>query len=196
MNDAHGFVDLFCRLWRGNLRLKLLNSVAVICLTAICPALKQGAIEAQEASDQPYELKGEMPGISMKQFKANHRHPDCFNSSARQTSCHIRDGVSFAGMTAQTFTGCTDALCTSQGIFADFFDGRLVSLSYGVRCGGQGDCLQIIIRALKQKYGEPTTETKSSAAWKNRVGTLKVSELDGDISITSTLTENPTTKDI
>ena len=49
-------------------------------------------------TDQPYELKGEAPGMTLKQFKANHRHADCSNPTSRQTLCRVYEDVSFAGM--------------------------------------------------------------------------------------------------
>ena len=123
-------------------------------------------------SDQPYELKGEAPGMTLKQFKANHKHADCSNATARQTDCRVYDGVSFAGFTAATFKGCATLECSAQGLSAKFVDGRLVYLTYGVTPGSQKEIIEI----LKTKFGEPTEVAAKSATWRNSVGYLYVSD--------------------
>ena len=130
-------------------------------------------LSASQLTDRPYELKGEAPGMPLKQFMANHKHAECFNHTARQTSCRVYDGVTFAGVTAMTYKGCTSLECSAQGILANFVDGRLVYLSYGVSPGAS----QEIIVTLKKKFGEPSALTKRSATWRNSVGYLYVSEM-------------------
>ena len=86
----------------------------------------------QSTTDRPYELKGETPGTTtLKQFKKNHKHPDCWNT-ANLTTCRVYEGVSFAGSAAHTFKGCVIAQCLAEGIYADFVDDILVKLTYGV----------------------------------------------------------------
>jgi hypothetical protein len=126
-------------------------------------------------SDQPYELKGEAPGMTLKQFKSNHKHSDCLRRSETLTNCHVNAGVSYAGVPAQTFKGCATEECTFQGIFADFVDGRMVRLRYDVSLGSAEE----IITSLRGKYGEPAEATKTSATWKNSVGYLRVSNVWG-----------------
>jgi hypothetical protein len=46
---------------------------------------------ATGATDQPYELKGEAPGMTLKQFKANHKHADCSNLTSRKILCRVYD---------------------------------------------------------------------------------------------------------
>src|SRR5437660_12599285 len=75
---------------------------------------------SQSSSDQPYELKGEAPGITLKQFKSNHKHADCMKQSETLVHCHVWNDVSFSGVAAKTFKGCPLPECTYQGIFADF----------------------------------------------------------------------------
>jgi hypothetical protein len=130
-------------------------------------------LSTSQSSDQPYELKGEAPGMTVKQFKANHKHAECSNRTAHQMSCHVYDGVSFAGVTAATYKGCALLECSAQGISANFVDGRLVYLAYGVSPGSATE----IIRVLKAKFGEPTETDGKSAAWRNSVGYLLVSEV-------------------
>jgi hypothetical protein len=36
---------------------------------------------SQSASDRPYELKGEAPGMTLKQLKSNHKRADCVKQS-------------------------------------------------------------------------------------------------------------------
>lgn len=161
-----------------------------------------------QSADQPYELKGESPGITLKQFKSNHKHAECSRQSATLTRCHVYDGVSFAGVPANTFKGCATPECAFQGIFADFVDERMVRLRYGVSMGSANK----IIAALKSKYGEPTKSienpnmpgTLSSATWRNSVGYLSVSDawapanrpLDSYTDITSALNDTGEGKDI
>jgi hypothetical protein len=127
---------------------------------------------SQSATDKPYELKGEAPGMSLKQFKDNHPHSDCTSRVARQTTCRVYYGVSFAGQTAITSKGCTIPECLEQGIMAEFVEGRLVYLMYGVTPGSWKE----IIAVLKMKFGEPTEVGHQSATWKNSVGYLSVSD--------------------
>ena len=129
-------------------------------------------LSAAQLTDQPYELKGEAPGMSLKQFRSNHKHAECSNRTAHETSCRVYDGVSFAGVLADTYKGCTLLECSAQGIFAKFVDGRLVYLMYGVSPGSSAE----IIATLKRKFGEPNGSTNHSATWKNSVGYLYVSE--------------------
>jgi hypothetical protein len=125
------------------------------------------------AGDQPSELKGEAPGMTLKEFKANHKHAECFNRSAFQTMCRVYSGVSFAGVPATSYKGCALAECDWQGILAIFVDGRLVRLTYGVIPGSSTE----IIEVLKRKFGEPSERDKTSAKWQNSVGYLLVMEV-------------------
>jgi hypothetical protein len=129
-------------------------------------------LSASQASDQPYELKGEAPGMTLKQFRADHKHAECSNRTAHQINCLVYDGVSFAGVTATTYKGCALPECSAQGISANFVDGQLVYLSYGVIPGNSEE----IIAILKKKFGEPTESTERSATWRNSAGYLYVSE--------------------
>ena len=126
----------------------------------------------QSASDKPYELKGETPGItSLKQFKSNHKHSDCTKRSETLVGCHVAGDVSFAGVPA-----CNSSPeCAYQGIFAEFVGERMVRLRYVVSIGS----VNKIIAALTAKYGEPTKSTPTSAKWKNSVGTLDVGDFNG-----------------
>jgi hypothetical protein len=147
-------------------------------------------------------LKGDIPGMTLKQFRANHKHADCSNRTARQIGCRVYDGVSFAGVIATTFKGCTSPECSRQGIFAVFFDGRLVRLSYDVSYGNGA----IIIQALKEKFGDPTVSAKTSATWRNSVAYLSVSEMAAGTAngptqyfatdVTSALNDSGESKDI
>jgi hypothetical protein len=126
----------------------------------------------QSASDKPYELKGEAPGItSLKQFKSNHKHSDCIKRSDILVSCHVAGDISFAGVPA-----CNASPdCANHGIFAEFVSERMVRLRYVVSIGS----VDKIIAALTAKYGEPTKSTPTSAKWKNSVGTLDVGDFNG-----------------
>jgi hypothetical protein len=155
-----------------------------------------------QGNDRPYELKGEAPGMTLKQFRANHRHAECSNRTASQTSCRVYDGVSFAGVAAMTYKGCTSLECSAQGIFADFVGDRLVYLSYGVNPGLSDQ----IVSALKKKFGEPIESTKRTTTWRNSVGYLSVSDMavpgpggtakDLATSVTSSLNDRGESKDI
>jgi hypothetical protein len=162
-----------------------LNSVK---LAFILAAILLGS--PQSASDQPYELKGEAPGMTLKHFRSDHKRVDCSKRSAALTSCRVTDGVSFAGVPAYTARGCSE--CAFQGIFADFVHDRMVSLRYGVSLGGA----KKIIVALKTKYGEPIRSTETTATWRNSVGYLMVSEDDKFTLITSALNDSGQNKDI
>ena len=131
-------------------------------------------VTGQSATDQPYELKGEAPGMTLKQFKANHKHMGCTDRSVHLTDCRVHDRVSIAGVDSLSDRFCMVAGCDGQGISANFVDGRLTRLAYGLGPGGAST----VIKALKSKFGEPTetNETGTSATWKNSVGYLAVSE--------------------
>src|SRR5579859_4365464 len=90
-------------------------------------------LTTSQSTDQPYELKGEAPGVTtLKQFKANHKHAECYNPIAHQTHYRVYDGVSFAGAIAMAYKGCALRECALQGMNADFVDDRLVTLDYGI----------------------------------------------------------------
>jgi hypothetical protein len=141
-------------------------------LVLSCAALLLGA--GQSTTDQPYELKGEAPGITLKQFKANHKHVECRNHGALLAECRVHDRVSLAGVDSLSDKFCAVVGCDGQGISASFADGRLTRLAYGLGPGRAST----VIRALKSKFGEPaeTNETGTSATWRNSVGYLSVSE--------------------
>jgi hypothetical protein len=157
---------------------------------------------SQSTTEQPYELKGEAPGIMLEQFKENHKHATCSNHSAHLTSCRVYDGISFAGVGSVSSKGCLLVECSAQGIFANFVDGRLVYLMYGVNPASS----KMIIEALKSKYGEPTETAERSATWRNSIGYLYVSETsipgsDGHArniatSVVSALNDSGKSKDI
>jgi hypothetical protein len=162
-------------------------------------------LPAPQSNDQPYELKGEAPGMTMKEFRANHKHAECSRKSATVAKCEDRDGVSFAGVDAKTWRNCKLEECAFRGIFADFVDERLVCLRYSVSMGSA----EKVIAALAKKYGEPSQTTKSSgsassATWKNSVGYLTVMDiwvtgnhvLDSSTDITSGLNDAGESKDI
>jgi hypothetical protein len=137
-------------------------------LTFIAMASAQTA-----APEQLFDLKGEAPGLTLKEFKAHHRHADCTNSGSHKTTCQEFKDVSFAGVSALSWKGCLLPECRGQGIFATFVDGRLVSLMYGVAPYSSKE----IIKTLKAKFGAPTEETEQSATWRNSVGYLSVSDI-------------------
>jgi len=131
-------------------------------------------VTGQSATDQPYELKGEAPRITLKQFKANHKHVVCTNRSVHLTDCRVHDRVSLAGVDSLSDKFCMVAGCDGQGISANFVDGRLTRLAYGLGPGGAST----VIKVFKSKFGEPTetNDAGTSATWKNSVGYLAVSE--------------------
>ena len=155
-----------------------------------------------QSSDQPYELKGESPGMTLKQFKAEHRRAECVARTAHRTDCRVYEGVSFAGITAMTYKGCTLLECSAQGIFANFVDDRLFYLMYGVTPGSS----RLIIETLKKKFGEPNDSSEQSTTCKNSIGYLNVSEAvvpgsDGSVkhiatSVVSALNDKGEGKDI
>jgi hypothetical protein len=128
-------------------------------------------------TDAPYELKGEAPGMTLEKFKANHPDADCQKRTARIDACFIYEGVSFAGVEALSNKSCKDAVvgdgrdyCLYQGINAEFFDGRMTRLMYGVAPGS----MLTIVEALKKKYGKPYSEREGWVIWTNSVSTLTV----------------------
>jgi hypothetical protein len=130
----------------------------------------------QLTTDQPYELKGDVPGITLEQFKANHKHIGCNNRTAHLTDCRVHERVSLAGVDSLSDKARALVGCEGQGIFANFVDGRLTRLTYGLAPGGAST----IIGVLKSKFGEPTETDKTgtvSALWRNSVGNLSVSEV-------------------
>jgi hypothetical protein len=174
----------------------------------LCPATLHGQATnqstTQSPTDQPFELKGEAPGMTLKQFKANHKHAACTNRGAHLTDCRVHDRVSLAGVDSLSDKVCMAVGCDGQGIFAKFVDGRLTLLSYGLGPGGAGT----VIGVLKSKFGEPmeTNKTGTSASWSNSAGSLSVSEVslpgaDGhpryiQTSVISALKDNGISKDI
>jgi hypothetical protein len=158
-----------------------------LTLTSVCVVTAQ-----VKTGDVAYELKGETPGTTtLKQFKKNHRHPDCTAHTERQTTCWVYEGVSFAGQTSHNFKGCTDLLnCGGQGINAQFVDDVMVSLTYGVMEGPD------ILPALRSKYGEPTMTKGAYSEWKNSVGTLSIGTSGLTTSITSSLNDKGAKRDI
>ena len=155
----------------------------------------------QSLPDLPYELKGDAPGMTLKQFKQNHKQGMwCSKDSATLTTCRVYQGVSLAGVEAHTFKGCGLPECMFQGIFANFVDGQLVQLRYGVSAGSADR----VIAALRTKYGAPTkTEenrnlpgTLRGATWRNRVAHLTVSDAETYVAITSALNDAGGRKDL
>ena len=138
---------------------------------------------SQSTSDRPYELKGEAPGMTLKQFKQNDKHADCTKQSEILVHCLVWSDVSFGGVVANTFKGCPTPECVYQGIFANFVDGRMVRLRYAVSAGSASK----IIAALKKSTASLRRAGKiricrellSSATWKNSVGSLTVSDFWG-----------------
>ena len=126
----------------------------------------------QSTPDRAYELKGEFPGMTLKEFKSNHKDADCSRRTSRITNCRAYVGVSFAGMQSFAYKGCALPECLAQGITANFFDDKLVSLSYGVS-GSYND----VVKILKDKFGPPTEESAEGTKWKNSIGYLWVSKL-------------------
>lgn len=155
-----------------------LGSLLPIQINAVKLVLSLGVLllgagqSTTHPTDQPYELEGEAPGISLKQFKANHKHAECSNRSSHLTGCRVYDGISFAAVDSLSSKGCMLVECSAQGIFASFVDDRLVYLMYGVNPASS----KTIIEALKSKYGEQTETAERSATWRNSVGYLYVSE--------------------
>jgi hypothetical protein len=180
-------------------RILQLNSVKLVLSLAL---FLLGA--GQSTTDQPYELKGEAPGITLKQFKANHKHVACTNRGAHEIDCRVHDRVSFAGVNSLSDKFCMVAGCDGQGISASFVDSRLTSLTYGLGPGGAST----VIETLKSKFGKPTeiNETGTSATWRNSIGHLDVSEVSlpsGDghrryiqTSVVSALNDRGLNKDI
>lgn len=158
-------------------------------------------LSTSQSTDQPYELKGEALGMTLKQFKTNHKNTACSKPTAHQTHCRVYDDVSFAGSTAWSFKGCTVPECSHQGIFADFVDDRLVTLTYGVQPFPD----QVIV-ALKRKFGEPSESANGTTVWRNSVGYLSVVPDIGPgpngtgvplaLRITSSLNDRGESKDI
>jgi hypothetical protein len=162
----------------------------------------------QSVADRPFELKGDVPGMTLKQFKQNHKQGMwCSKDSATLTSRRVYQDVSLAGVEAHTFKGCALSECMFQGIFAKFVDGQLVQLRYGVAAGSANE----IIAALKKKYGDPTKSDENpnfpgrlrGATWKNTVGYLTVSDawaakqpLESSTAITSGLNDAGESKDL
>ena len=136
-------------------------------------------------NDLPYDLKGEAPGSTLKQFVANHKHAECSNKSSFQTACHVADDVSFAGVVAQTSRACKTPFCMSQGLNAEFINGKSVRLKYGVdSCPG---CFERIVQFLQRQYGPPTSISVDEVTWRNSVGILKVIQSSDSISVSSEL---------
>ncbi len=126
-----------------------------------------------QASDRPYELKGDTPGMTLRQFKSNHLRTECGKETVHQIGCTVDDVVSFAGFQGVKFKSCVKPWCVGQGIMAQFVDGRLVYVSYGVQYGA----LDKIVEALKTKYGPPTSTGENNAQWQNSVGYLAVMQI-------------------
>jgi hypothetical protein len=125
------------------------------------------SVEVSETG-HPFELKGETPGTTtLKQFKTNHKHSKCSSETSHMTLCRVDDGVSFAGVTTEWYKRCSSMECSAQGIFADFVDGRMVSLTYGVFPNSSAQ----IIEVLKTKFGTPTETTKTETTSKTQSAT-------------------------
>jgi hypothetical protein len=102
---------------------------------------------------------------------------------------------------AETFKGCASLECSAQGIFANFVDGRLVHLSYGVN-----PFASEIVVELKKKFGEPTESANGTFTWRNSVGYLTVTNItapgpNGSVKylatiVTSSLNDRGEGKDI
>ena len=101
--------------------------------------------------------------MTLEEFKKN--HPDAYCSGdTEDADCHVYEGVSFAGVKATSDNSCRDFktgtnhpipdYCHAQGMRAEFADGKMVSLSYGVAKG----MLPTVIEALKKQYGKPDNE--------------------------------------
>ncbi len=122
--------------------------------------------------DRAYSLKGETPGMTLKEFKNNHKDADCSPRTARITSCRAYSGVSFAGMESFAYKHCALPECEVQGITANFFDSKLIRLAYGV----SGSYVEMV-KILQEKFGKPTEENSTATTWRNSVGYLAVSSI-------------------
>ncbi len=96
--------------------------------------------------------------MTLEEFKKN--HPDAYcGGDTEDADCHVYEGVSFAGVKATSDNSCRDFktgtnhpipdYCHAQGMRAEFADGKMVSLSYGVAKGMLPTVLDINIPALK-----------------------------------------------
>jgi hypothetical protein len=135
----------------------------------------------QITTDRPYQLNGEGPGMTLDQFRMN--HPNAFCTVAPNdenlSGCNVYEGVSFAGVKATSNNSCKDFKpgpnqpvpdwCHTQGIYAEFIDGKMTALSYGVAKG----MLPTVVETLKKQYGKPNEEGRM-ALWSNSVSALTV----------------------
>jgi hypothetical protein len=151
---------------------------------------------AHTTADRPYQLNGEGPGMMLDQFKMNHPNAFCsvWPDDENNTSCNVYEGVSFAGVKANSNNSCRDfkpgpnqppEWCLAQGIHAEFIGGKMTALSYGV-----AKDIPTVVGALKELYGKPDKEGRM-VYWSNSVSELTVLNIgtkhsDGTFVDTST----------
>ena len=98
------------------------------------------------------------------------------------SDCHVWDDVSIAGVSAHGVEKCssetadvTPSLNCLQGIDAHFVNKLLAGISYLVE--GDSGSRDKIISALKQQFGEPSSEEGDQTAWANQLLIVSVTLL-------------------
>lgn len=122
--------------------------------------------QSQAPANNAYDLNGEAPGMSLKQFMQDHSDADCSHRGAEVT-CRVLTEVSLAGMESLAYEGCMLPECEAQGLTAKFSGDKLVSLTYGV----SGSFIEMV-KLLKGQFGPPADEDSETARWQNSVGYL------------------------
>ena len=122
--------------------------------------------QSQAPANTAYDLNGEAPGMSLKQFRLDHSDADC-SHRAGDVTCRVLNEVSLAGMESLTYEGCRLPECEAQGLTAKFSGDKMVSIAYGV----SGSFIEMV-KLLKGQFGAPVDEDSETAKWQNAVGYL------------------------
>jgi hypothetical protein len=139
------------------------NPMTLVLLLA---ALLFPQAPAPANANTAYDLNGEAPGMTLKQFKSDHTDADCTRRKGEVT-CRVMNEVSLSGMESLAYEGCRLPECEAQGLTARFSGDKLVSITYGV----SGSYIEMV-KLLKERFGPPADEDSETTKWQNSVGYL------------------------
>lgn len=138
-----------------------------ICAAMFFSALLMTPLYGQS---RQFDLKGDVLGETVPQFKARHPQATCSRFSDVEIEC--RDSsASFAGHTPYLYYN-HEGDCDDCGLSADFFHGKLTFVGYVVSNGGYsgGDVMAL----LTKKFGKATSGGSGDgvlveAEWRNSI---------------------------
>lgn len=135
------------------------------------------------AQSRQFDLKGDVLGESIAQFKARNAQASCSRFSDVEVECKD-SSASFAGHMPYIWLE-KPGDCFGCGLAADFFHGKLTFIEYTVsNAEGGGDVLAL----LTEKFGKPSSGGKGdgyllNAEWRNSTQHIHLQISSGPIAV-------------